>query len=389
MTAVVASHHAGLWHSRSDHSIHIPNMNMSGLVSSYDSSPRTSTLPPTSRGYQATTSHMDINMPLFSTHSMPTSMPYQSGAFAFDALSVNPYNMQQAYPVSYQQAIPHAATYAGATNIQQLPTARDIPNGFSMERTPPVKAESSSPVQSSSMYNEASYSGDFKRANSKSEDGSNNNFATDVDTLMRAIQAKQKPVPTQQQRPQPPKVRQISHDVPLVTRDSLSGQEEEVAKSGQKQKKRYQCSMPDCHKSFYQKTHLEIHTRAHTGVKPFVSTSFSPPSILLTQSQLCKEPSCGQRFSQLGNLKVRLLRLFLNSQTNYYRHTSDGTQESGHTTVTFVARRLPNAATFVPTRLSINKLSRSLADWMTAESSSPSLVISRSVKRNPILGQAS
>merc|ERR1711881_162310 len=55
-----------------------------------------------------------------------------------------------------------------------------------------------------------------------------------------------------------------------------------------KARKRYQCSMPDCNKSFYQKTHLEIHTRAHTGVKPFV----------------CKEPGCGQRFSQLGNLKT-------------------------------------------------------------------------------------
>jgi len=46
--------------------------------------------------------------------------------------------------------------------------------------------------------------------------------------------------------------------------------------------------MPDCNKSFYQKTHLEIHTRAHTGIKPFV----------------CREPTCGQRFSQLGNLKT-------------------------------------------------------------------------------------
>jgi len=31
--------------------------------------------------------------------------------------------------------------------------------------------------------------------------------------------------------------------------------------------------MPDCNKSFFQKTHLEIHIRAHTGAKPFVSLS--------------------------------------------------------------------------------------------------------------------
>jgi len=53
-------------------------------------------------------------------------------------------------------------------------------------------------------------------------------------------------------------------------------------------RKRYLCTISGCGKAFYQKTHLEIHTRAHTGVKPF----------------LCKEPSCGQRFSQLGNLKT-------------------------------------------------------------------------------------
>jgi hypothetical protein len=59
-------------------------------------------------------------------------------------------------------------------------------------------------------------------------------------------------------------------------------------KPSQKPRKRYQCNMPGCNKSFYQKTHLEIHVRAHTGAKPFV----------------CKAPSCGQRFSQLGNLKT-------------------------------------------------------------------------------------
>jgi hypothetical protein len=104
---------------------------------------------------------------------MTTSMPYQSGAFAFDALSVNPYNMQQAFP-SYPQSISHAVSYA-----------RGISNGFSLERSLLVKAESSSQVQSSPIYYETSYN--FKRANSELEDGSNNNFATNVDTLMRAI----------------------------------------------------------------------------------------------------------------------------------------------------------------------------------------------------------
>jgi len=42
-------------------------------------------------------------------------------------------------------------------------------------------------------------------------------------------------------------------------------------KKAAKSKKRYQCEIEGCNKSFFQKTHLEIHTRAHTGHKPFVS----------------------------------------------------------------------------------------------------------------------
>jgi uncharacterized Zn-finger protein len=51
----------------------------------------------------------------------------------------------------------------------------------------------------------------------------------------------------------------------------LTTVQQEAAKPSQKPRKRYQCNMPDCSKSFYQKTHLEIHIRAHTGAKPFVS----------------------------------------------------------------------------------------------------------------------
>lgn len=35
--------------------------------------------------------------------------------------------------------------------------------------------------------------------------------------------------------------------------------------------KRYECDVDGCGKSFYQKTHLEIHTRAHRGLKLYES----------------------------------------------------------------------------------------------------------------------
>ncbi|TGZ81051.1 hypothetical protein EX30DRAFT_306815, partial [Ascodesmis nigricans] len=55
-------------------------------------------------------------------------------------------------------------------------------------------------------------------------------------------------------------------------------------------KKRHDCSYPGCDKTFNQKTHLDIHVRAHTGDKPFQ----------------CDK--CDQRFTQAGNLKTHQRR---------------------------------------------------------------------------------
>ena len=40
--------------------------------------------------------------------------------------------------------------------------------------------------------------------------------------------------------------------------------------------KTYRCSVASCAKTFHQKSHLEIHIRAHSGYKPFVSCNFGP-----------------------------------------------------------------------------------------------------------------
>ncbi|KAK7220406.1 hypothetical protein V2G26_008409 [Clonostachys chloroleuca] len=60
--------------------------------------------------------------------------------------------------------------------------------------------------------------------------------------------------------------------------------------------KKYTCNGPNCNKSFSQKTHLEIHRRTHSGLRPYV----------------CDYAGCGLTFSQLGNLK-----------THKRRHTGD------------------------------------------------------------------
>lgn len=204
-----------------------------------------------------------MGMPIFSATGLSSSVPYQSGAFAFDPISTNPYNMQQSS--YYSSNIAQAVTYGTAPDVQSHPTVRDAHSSFLMNRNTMVKSESASPISSAPMYNDHSYVAECRRAASEQTDRTGVNFATDVDTLMRAIQAKE----------------------PTTPQAKEAKQETEV-KISQKTRKRYQCNIPDCSKSFFQKTHLDIHIRAHTGAKPFN----------------CKAPGCGQSFSQLGNLKT-------------------------------------------------------------------------------------
>jgi hypothetical protein len=113
------------------------------------------------------------------------------------------------------------------------------------------------------------------------------NFGTDVDTLMKAIQAKsqtsdpQTPAiehsrPVVNHSPTPPyshtnsqSARYASSDLSPVklTRE----QQHKENHSSKSSKKRYQCTIENCTKKFQQKTHLDIHERSHTGIKPYVS----------------------------------------------------------------------------------------------------------------------
>lgn len=112
-------------------------------------------------------------------------------------------------------------------------------------------------------------------------------FSTEVDTLMKAIQAKVEPPEEQQQQQQQqlPSIQKQFSNRPtawmnpaysanspvLYIPSSVPPQEERVVT--QKQRRKYECTLSGCTKSFFQKTHLDIHTRSHTGDKPFVSIS--------------------------------------------------------------------------------------------------------------------
>jgi hypothetical protein len=189
MAAIVATQHVDLWPRRTDHSIQYSDMHFAGMMPSY-STQRHVTNAPSPRAYQATTTQIDISMPLFSPSIHATSVSYQSGAYAFDHVTANSYNMQPNFPVHYSTNMPPAVSYATSMDSQSLSSTGEARSTFTTNRTPLVKSESNSPAQSSPVFSNISYAA-CKRSSSEPTENAEINFATEVDTLMRAIQAKQ------------------------------------------------------------------------------------------------------------------------------------------------------------------------------------------------------
>jgi hypothetical protein len=106
----------------------------------------------------------------------------------------------------------------------------------------------------------------------------------DVDTLMKAIQSD-----AQQEKSQAQPSSSIEQNTSVVGPPTFSPTSINFSNNRIEQnmdqrltshhfqddkgpsKKKYECVVKGCDKSFFQKTHLEIHARAHTGVKPYVS----------------------------------------------------------------------------------------------------------------------
>ncbi|KAI5212451.1 hypothetical protein E4T38_00488 [Aureobasidium subglaciale] len=233
-----------------------------------------------------TGSEMDVMMDMnaYSQPSMvPNAMAYHN-TMPMDHSFTN-FNMANSYNGSMQvvplESIPQWQTYDHMA-MQQPPVNMShmrSESQSSIESCPPlIKSEDEqSPVLHNQVFfNTPAYSS--MQADTSSSVGSDDipitASSTDIDALMKAIQSKV--------------TNGAEQTTKLMYAKPIPREQYAEASSPPKPRKRYQCSIPDCNKSFYQKTHLEIHTRAHTGVKPFV----------------CKEPSCGQRFSQLGNLKT-------------------------------------------------------------------------------------
>ncbi|KAJ5173952.1 uncharacterized protein N7500_001883 [Penicillium coprophilum] len=242
-------------------------------------------------------STLNQSFPFYSHQTTPYSLPYQTSSslpYSF-AHSVghththpNPY---QQYHVPSQHPIqPQPLRLTTEQPLQSLPEIRPAKNAIS--QTVKSTPDHGTRVQLSN----GGHSSPVGTTDEK-QTPADIAFSTNVDVLMKAIQAKHAPSPTQQSLPPLQHLAPASQAYPTSYPTAsptpprcYHENEGQLSRSGKKRK--YNCTLPGCGKSFAQKTHLDIHIRAHTGDKPFI----------------CKEPSCGQRFSQQGNLKTHQRR---------------------------------------------------------------------------------
>jgi hypothetical protein len=210
-------------------------------------------------------SAFDMNMSLLSSSALSYPMSYGSSNIGYTTGPGSAASMASYGAIMPPQSLYLPSSYAMNQNISQV---RHVPGStVQLNHGSLVKAESKPLEDQAYMY----YGMALPPSHGPKNPGEAN-FGTDVDTLMRAIQVKS------DSRRRGPRISEV-HE-PNERRMS-DGPDSDIAREGYSEsgqgfprsRKRYQCSVPSCCKVFFQKTHLEIHVRAHTGAKPFVSDS--------------------------------------------------------------------------------------------------------------------
>ena len=204
---------------------------------------------------------VDLNLSLFSSASChqpmlfdPINLSYGLGFNTGGCSSEGYSTIASPQEIFGHQDLAYIEDRHHREETQPAPLGRDTPN------SPPIKIEHVSQTLHDDNGNREAVRGNQLPVSLDKKD-----TGTDVDTLMRAIQTKATlPV----QNIQPPRV----HDNNI--RDASGGSASSAMNCEtpieSKSKRRYPCRISSCAKIFTQKTHLEIHMRAHTGHKPYV-----------------------------------------------------------------------------------------------------------------------
>ena len=207
-------------------------------------------------GQRVLPSHFDLSIPFHLNVRDGYSLPFQSSPVCL---------MQQTVPA------PHGHF---ANHMYLLPAS--TPSSLTMTNSIPYSSETHAGARHMQHMKEAAESLRQKSTTLSSNNlpdfvATNPTFRTGVDTLVRTIQTKEL---------------HAEHDheslgIKINTSQDTNSSSalespcetnscEGLPTYGSRIGKKYQCHAPSCTKLFFQKTHLEIHMRAHTGYKPFV-----------------------------------------------------------------------------------------------------------------------
>ncbi|KAJ2492477.1 hypothetical protein IWW37_001381 [Coemansia sp. RSA 2050] len=105
-------------------------------------------------------------------------------------------------------------------------------------------------------------------------------------------------------------------------------------------RRQFVCTVSGCGKIFYQRAHLNIHIRSHTGYKPYAcpypgcGKSFPQLGNMRTHERThtgdrpfkCELPECQRAFTQLGNLKTHMKKVHNVAMSPKSRRASRGSE---------------------------------------------------------------
>ena len=204
--------------------------------------------------------NLDYSTYSYSNPNYPVSFSFPNPSYAASTSSVHGFNAFCSAGAAASLYIPPA--YTDPRCIPAIDTSRDVI--ANTDNSPVVKAEDGSPEDRSyGFYNVSPQ--DLHTLDTTQD----TNSGTDVDTLMRAIQTKSGN--SSPQGPSPAAYQPNTQSYSNPSEQSVRSRGIGFDYGGFRSRKKYQCHIPACGKVFFQKTHLEIHVRAHTGQKPFVS----------------------------------------------------------------------------------------------------------------------
>ena len=192
-------------------------------------------------------------------HQVPQSLPQSAPSYSY----------QQHMPLGHYENLSHQPVASATSYMVPIPQRSEWsypkPTNTVLPSTEDhlyVKTETTSPRQKVPSLSSVP-------SNPESSPGTTETN-TNVDMLVRTIQAKANPKPGQASVVNSPAT-QEKFDYGSLGSQTPSSQFWDASSRGSSNaRKRYQCDIPSCAKSFFQKTHLDIHMRAHTGHKPFV-----------------------------------------------------------------------------------------------------------------------